>query len=98
VSAVEDGLRRRYLTTIRLRLRLRRTVPSPFRGGLSSRPAVRYGLRQHTKIEGAMAVEVDANTDIQSHVKSYDRFSAMMKWGTIVSFIVAALVVIIISS
>jgi hypothetical protein len=45
-----------------------------------------------------MAVEGDANTDIQSHVKSYDRFSAMMKWGTIISFIVAAIVVIIISS
>jgi hypothetical protein len=45
-----------------------------------------------------MAVEREANTDIQAHVKSYDRFSAMMKWGTILSFIVAAIVVIIISS
>jgi hypothetical protein len=31
-------------------------------------------------------------------VKSYGRFAAMMKWGTIVSAIVAAIVVIIISS
>ena len=45
-----------------------------------------------------MAVESNANTDIQAHVKSYDRFSAMMKWGTIISFIVAMIVVIIISS
>jgi hypothetical protein len=45
-----------------------------------------------------MAVEGDVKTDIQAHVKSYDRFSAMMKWGTIVSFIVAMIVVIIISS
>ncbi|HEX8443318.1 MAG TPA: aa3-type cytochrome c oxidase subunit IV [Allosphingosinicella sp.] len=45
-----------------------------------------------------MAVEGEANTDIQAHVKSYDRFSAMMKWGTIISFIVAMIVVIIISS
>ncbi len=48
--------------------------------------------------EDAMAVEGDVNTDIQAHVKSYDRFSAMMKWGTIISFIVAMIVVIIISS
>ena len=45
-----------------------------------------------------MAAEGNSNTDIQAHVKSYDRFSAMMKWGTIISFIVAMIVVIIISS
>ncbi len=45
-----------------------------------------------------MAVEGDANTDIKSHVKSYSLFAAMMKWGTIISFIVAMIVVIIISS
>jgi len=45
-----------------------------------------------------MAVDRDVQTDVQAHVKSYARFSAMMKWGTIVSFIIAALVVIAISS
>jgi hypothetical protein len=45
-----------------------------------------------------MAGPGEANTDIQAHVKSYARFSAMMKWGTIASFIIAMIVVIIISS
>jgi hypothetical protein len=45
-----------------------------------------------------MAVEGDMQTDVQAHVKSYSRFAAMMKWGTIVSFIITALVVIAIST
>ena len=45
-----------------------------------------------------MAGEVDAQMDVQAHVKSYSRFAAMMKWGTIISFIVAAIVVILIST
>ena len=40
---------------------------------------------------------IDTN-DVQAHVKSYSSFAAMMKWGTIISLIVAAIVVIIISS
>ena len=45
-----------------------------------------------------MAVEQDIHGDIQAHVKSYGNFAWMMKWGTIVSLIVAAIVVLIISS
>jgi hypothetical protein len=45
-----------------------------------------------------MAVEGEAKTDLQAHVKSYGRFAAMMKWGTILSFILAMLVVIIIAT
>ena len=45
-----------------------------------------------------MAVEGDTPGDIKAHVKSYSAFAAMMKWGTIISFVIAALVVIIISS
>ncbi len=45
-----------------------------------------------------MAAEGEAKTDLQAHVKSYDRFSAMMKWGTILSFILAMIVVIIIAT
>ena len=45
-----------------------------------------------------MAVEGEVQTDLQAHVKSYGRFASMMKWGTIVSSIVTAIVVIIISS
>ena len=36
--------------------------------------------------------------DMQAHVKSYTLFSHMLKWGAIVSFITALLVVLIISS
>ncbi len=45
-----------------------------------------------------MAVPGEAKTDIKAHVKDYSRFAAMMKWGTILSFIVAMIVVIIIAS
>jgi hypothetical protein len=45
-----------------------------------------------------MATDNDVRTDVQAHVKSYSRFAAMMKWGTIISFIVAFLVVIAIST
>jgi hypothetical protein len=48
--------------------------------------------------EDKMAVEGEVQTDLQAHVKSYGRFASMMKWGTIVSSIVTAIVVIIISS
>lgn len=46
-----------------------------------------------------MAVEGEAQPgEVQSHVKSYSLFTWLMKWGTIVSFIVAMIVVILISS
>jgi len=45
-----------------------------------------------------MAVEGENPGDIKAHVKSYSAFAAMMKWGTIISFIVTAIVVVIISS
>ena len=45
-----------------------------------------------------MAAEGETQADIKSHAKSYESFAWMMKWGTIVSAIVAIIVVIIISS
>lgn len=36
--------------------------------------------------------------DMQAHVKSYSLFSRMLKWGAILSFITALLVVLIISN
>ena len=45
-----------------------------------------------------MAAEVETQEEIRSHEKSYSAFSAMMKWGTILSFITAMLVVLIISN
>ena len=45
-----------------------------------------------------MAGQGETQNDIKAHVKSYNSFAWMMKWGTIVSAIVAALVVIMISS
>lgn len=45
-----------------------------------------------------MASEGQLDGELQAHAKSYSAFSAMMKWGTIVSFVVAAIVVLIISS
>ncbi len=41
---------------------------------------------------------VEGENDIKAHVKSYSHFAWMMKWGTIISAIVALIVVIIISS
>jgi hypothetical protein len=36
--------------------------------------------------------------EIKAHEGTYSGFTALMKWGTIISFIVAALVVLIIAS
>lgn len=47
-----------------------------------------------------MAVEPANETnagDLQSHVRDYSKFIAMLKWGAIVSFILAVIVVLIIS-
>jgi hypothetical protein len=48
--------------------------------------------------EDQMATDREVQADVQAHVKSYSSFAWMMKWGTIISFIIAAIVVIIISS
>jgi hypothetical protein len=45
-----------------------------------------------------MAADREVQADLQAHVKSYSSFAWMMKWGTIVSFIVAAIVVLLIAS
>ena len=45
-----------------------------------------------------MAADSDSPVDMKSHVKSYSHFAIMMKWGTILSFILAAIVVLIIAS
>jgi hypothetical protein len=45
-----------------------------------------------------MAGESDIGNDMTSHVKSYSHFAWMMKWGTILSFITAMVVVLIISN
>jgi hypothetical protein len=45
-----------------------------------------------------MAAEGNTPEDFRAHVKSYSHFAAMMKWGTILSFITGAVVVLIIAS
>jgi hypothetical protein len=38
------------------------------------------------------------HNDMQAHAKSYSAFSQMLKWGAILSFLVALLVILIISN
>ena len=45
-----------------------------------------------------MAAEGEAQVEMKAHEKSYALFSGMMKWGAVVSFIVAMLVVLILAS
>lgn len=45
-----------------------------------------------------MAAEGDVTTELKTHERGYSLFTSVMKWGAIVSFIVAAIVVILISS
>ncbi len=45
-----------------------------------------------------MAVEGENQGEVKAHVESYSAFASMMKWGTILSFITAMIVVLIISS
>ena len=48
-----------------------------------------------------MAVQPSSNDhggDIQAHVRDYSRFTGMLKWGAILSFIIAMIVVVIISN
>lgn len=41
-------------------------------------------------------ISSDGSGDITAHVKSYDRFTWMMKWGTIICAIVGFIVVFVI--
>ena len=45
-----------------------------------------------------MAAEGETQVEYKSHEKSYASFAWMMKWGTIVSFVVAMFVILNISS
>ena len=45
-----------------------------------------------------MAAEREVQTDTQAHVRDYSRFLGLMKWGTILSFLIGAIVVVMISS
>lgn len=45
-----------------------------------------------------MAVEGENQVELQAHEKSYSLFASMMKWGTILSFVVAAIVVLLIAN
>lgn len=45
-----------------------------------------------------MAAEGERQDDLSAHVKGYSFFTGLMKWGTIASFVVAAIVVLIIGS
>ncbi len=45
-----------------------------------------------------MAAEGDTQEEIRSHARSYSAFASMMKWGTILSFITAMIVILIISN
>jgi hypothetical protein len=45
-----------------------------------------------------MAAEGDVKNDYQAHSKGYERFLGLMKWGTILSFIATAIVVLLIAS
>jgi hypothetical protein len=45
-----------------------------------------------------MAVEGETTHEIKPHEQSYSAFASMMKWGTIISFITAMVVLVIISS
>lgn len=44
-----------------------------------------------------MSAEGDTPLEIKSHAKSYSLFAGMMKWGAIVSFVLAMLVVFMIA-
>lgn len=45
-----------------------------------------------------MAAEREVHSDTQAHARDYSLFVGLMKWGTIISFLIAAVVVLIISS
>lgn len=45
-----------------------------------------------------MAAEGEVKNDYKAHMKGYERFLGLMKWGSILSFITGAIVVLIIAS
>lgn len=45
-----------------------------------------------------MAADRDVQSDMEAHSQDYSFFTRLMKWGTIVSLILAALVVLMIAS
>ena len=45
-----------------------------------------------------MADTGENSTDFQAHQQSWNGFTAMMKWGTVASLIVAAFVVFLLAS
>ncbi len=45
-----------------------------------------------------MANDGQLDGELRAHAQSYSLFSGLMKWGTIISFVVAAIVVLIIAS
>lgn len=45
-----------------------------------------------------MADTAHSDNDMKSHVKGYEKFTALFKWGALVSFIVAAFVVYMLAS
>ena len=44
-----------------------------------------------------MAAEIDHTQEMKAHAGTYSLFTGMMKWGTIISAILAFIVVLIIS-
>ena len=45
-----------------------------------------------------MAADADTGNDVRAHEETYGFFTGLMKWGTIVSAIVAMIVVFIIAT
>jgi hypothetical protein len=45
-----------------------------------------------------MAVEGEVKSDLKAHERGYSLFTAIMKWGAIISFVVTMIVVFMISS
>lgn len=45
-----------------------------------------------------MAADANAGKEIQAHENTYAFFTGLMKWGTILSFVVGMLVVFIIAN
>ena len=45
-----------------------------------------------------MSGEIDTHGEMAEHSKSYSLFSAIMKWGAVIAFIVAMIIVLNIAS
>lgn len=66
--------------------------------GLGAAPVVDKGALQTGQNEVMMSGEIDTHGEMQAHSKSYSAFSAIMKWGAIVGFVSAMLVIVVIAS